>query len=87
MFMKIVGGAVGVLVLIIWGITQYAMSAEKKQNEKISVIPVIQQDVKNIKESMREIKENVKEIRKQLRRQINRDDLNRLIEEVKNNGK
>jgi len=85
LFMKIVGAGVIVLSGIVWGITQYAMSAEKKQNDKISEIPVIQKDIEHIKASVKEIKETINKMKEQT---ITKDDIDRLIKAVKNkNGK
>lgn len=85
---KVSWKALGTIVISLIGVfamvVLYAMDTEKKQNDKISEIPVIQQDVEHIKDSVKEIKNDVKEIRKRLNRQIDRDDLNRLIESVKN---
>lgn len=81
LFMKIVGGGVIILSGIVWGITQYAMSAEKKQNEKISEIPVIQKDIEHIKGNIKEIKTAINNMQNKT---ITKDDIDRLIKAVKN---
>jgi len=62
----------------------YSMAAEKKQNDKIAEIPVIQKDIEHIKGNIKTINSAVEDIRKEMRKQINKDDLNRLIEAVRN---
>ena len=62
------------------------MAAEKKQNEKIAEIPVIQKDIEHIKKDMRKMDIKLDSIQTQIQRTINKDDLNRLIEAVRQNN-
>jgi len=59
-FILLLAGMLGVITTI----TLYSMAAEKKQNEKIAEIPVIQKDIEHIKTDVKEIKQVVKDGRK-----------------------
>ena len=84
---KILGGSVGLLVVIMIAVIGGTISAESKQNEKLTKIPVIEKAIQSIEDDVKKLNRNVEKIRQELQRQINRDDLNRLIEEIKNGRK
>jgi len=81
---KLLGGSVGFLVVIMIAAIGGTIAAERIQNEKLTKIPVIEQAIKSIEDDVRKLNRNVEKIRQEMQRQINRDDLNRLIEEIKN---
>jgi len=80
---KIIGIIVCLVVGSITTVGLYGLAAEKKQNDKIAEIPVIQKDIQYIKENMAKMQENVDSINKKMGKQINRDDLDRLIKAVR----
>ena len=84
---KILGGSVGLLVVIMIAVIGGTISAESKQNEKLEKIPVIEKAIQSIEDDVKKLNRNVEKIRQEMQRQINRDDLNRLIEEIKNGRK
>lgn len=65
-------------------VSLYAMAAEKKQNDKISEIPVIKKDIEHIKSNVKEIKDAIKDIRTQA---VTKEDIDRLIKAVKRDNK
>jgi len=81
---KSLGLTVLALMSILTTVVLFAMAGERKQNDKIAEIPVIQKDIEHIKGNIKTINSAVEDIRKEMRKQINKDDLNRLIEAVKN---
>ena len=84
---KILGGSVGLLVVIMISAISGTIGAERTQNEKLTKIPVIEQAIKSIEDDVKKLNRNVEKITREMQRQINRDDLNRLIEEIKNGKK
>ena len=84
---KILGGGVGLLVVIMIAAIGGTISAESKQNEKLTKIPVIEQALKSMEDDIRKLNRNVEKITREMQRQINRDDLNRLIETIKDGKK
>jgi len=84
---KILGGSVGLLVVIMIAAISGTISAESKQNEKLTKIPVIEKAIQSIEDDVRKLNRNVEKIRQEMQRQINRDDLNRLIETIKDGKK
>ena len=75
-FMKIFGATVGILITILLIIGMNIGAAENKQDEKIAQIPVIQKDIEHIKADIKKIAEKVDQ-------QIDKKDLDRLIDAVK----
>ena len=84
---KILGGSIGLLVVIMVAAIGGTIAAERIQNEKLAKIPVIEQAIKSIEDDVKKLNRNVEKITRELQRQINRDDLNRLIETIKNGKK
>ena len=84
---KILGGSVGLLVVIMIAAISGTINAESKQNEKLTKIPVIEKAIQSIEDDVRKLNRNVEKIRQEMQRQINRDDLNRLIETIKDGKK
>jgi len=84
---KILGGSIGLLVVIMVAAIGGTIAAERIQNEKLAKIPVIEQAIKSIEDDVKKLNRNVEKITIELQRQINRDDLNRLIETIKNGKK
>ena len=83
---KQIGLSIFGLLTIITTITLYSIAAEKKQNDKIAKIPVIQRDIEHINENIKELKNSVHQIDKKLEQQISKDDLKKLIEAVRRNN-
>jgi len=88
---KIIGGSVGLFLIIMLTITIAVVTgtieAESRQNEKLAKIPVIEEGLGSMKEDIKKLTRDVEKIRQEMQRQINRDDLNRLIESIKNGKK
>lgn len=71
------------LLSIFTTVVLVGMAAEKKQNEKIAEIPVIQKDIEHIKINMRKMDSKLDVIQTQVQKGISKDDLNRLIKVIR----
>lgn len=64
---KVSWKSLGITVIALMGIfstvIMYGMAAEKKQNEKIAEVKIVQKDVEHIKDQLVEVKDAIKELK------------------------